>query len=446
MNHNGSMMSGMPQPPSAMREPRPIAGGNGHETTLATPEERAKHIQCAQMKVLSDRDTYVGMQWNPVDETPLGLGTQPDSYCPELDKYGDDAAMNAARFLPKPVRSRIVKYLEDGTLRPGELDLKCVVVMQSLPDVLLLKVMDHLDADRAFFLNAHSKAGFIISTCDKAKRGELDVRGFGAIDPWRGHMRDLCIRRPLGVDLLPEDKWIAKKGDTLSLRIIQRIPAPIRQKGQVSPNNIVIDDLSMRMTIGELKAMLESRAQGWKTGVMKLIVRETGVLNDDSKSLAYYNLSSGDRIRMKIKKRGGIRINKCNRVKESKTLKKAAEQQNDILMQQQQQTGANGLSEGEASVYRRLEESIPSVRVGLLNGLEDSSMVISNAETPASTSITADVIGDGAREGMEVMKTHCVIECHVDKEALERIIKEGELDSIMAKTGTLITSQQLAAK
>lgn len=36
----------------------------------------------------------------------------------------------------------------DGTLRPGELDLKCVVVMQSLSPELLLKVMDHLDADR----------------------------------------------------------------------------------------------------------------------------------------------------------------------------------------------------------------------------------------------------------------------------------------------------------
>lgn len=59
-----------------------------------------------------DRDTYVGMQWNPVNDTPLGIGTQPDSYCPELDQYGDDAAMNAARFLPKNVRNRIVKYLE----------------------------------------------------------------------------------------------------------------------------------------------------------------------------------------------------------------------------------------------------------------------------------------------------------------------------------------------
>lgn len=67
-------------------------------------------------------------------------------------------------------------------------------------------------------------------------------------------------------------------GETLSLQIIQRIPAAIRHKGQVSPNNIVIDDLSMRMTIGQLKAMLEDKAQGWKPGVMKLIVRETGVL------------------------------------------------------------------------------------------------------------------------------------------------------------------------
>ncbi|KAF4663685.1 hypothetical protein FOZ61_001446 [Perkinsus olseni] len=329
--------------PPAKREAYPIPGGNGHETTLATPEERNKHIQCAQMKVLSDRDTYVGMQWNPVNDTPLGIGTQPDSYCPELDKFGDDAAMNAARFLPKNVRNRIVKYLEDGTLRPGELDLKCVVVMQSLSPELLLKVTDHLDADRAFFLNAHSKAGFIISTCDKAKRGELDVRGFGAIDPWRGHMRDLCIRRPLGVDLMSEENWIARKGETLSLRIIQRIPAPIRQKGQISPNNIVIDDLSMRMTIGELKSMLEAKAQGWKAGVMKLIVRETGVLNDNSKTLAYYNLSSGDRIRLKLKKRGGIRINKCNRVKETKPVPEENEEEGGNTQDDLQQQQANGV-------------------------------------------------------------------------------------------------------
>ncbi|EEQ98856.1 hypothetical protein Pmar_PMAR007235 [Perkinsus marinus ATCC 50983] len=345
MDQNGGLIASAPP---AKRQAYPIPGGNGHETTLATPEERLKHIQNAQMKVLSDRDTYVGMQWNPVNDTPLGIGTQPDSYCPELDQYGDDAAMNAARFLPKNVRNRIVKYLEDGTLRPGELDLKCVVVMQSLSPELLLKVMDHLDADRAFFLNAHSKAGFIISTCDKAKRGELDVRGFGAIDPWRGHMRDLCIRRPLGVDLLSEDDWITRKGETLSLQIIQRIPAAIRHKGQVSPNNIVIDDLSMRMTIGQLKAMLEDKAQGWKPGVMKLIVRETGVLNDNSKTIAYYNLSSGDRIRLKLKKRGGIRINKCNRVKETKK-SHAEEGDDDDQVEEKKETIQNDVQQQQAN-------------------------------------------------------------------------------------------------
>ena len=35
------------------------------------------------------------------------------------------------------------------------------------------------------------RSGFLIAATDKAKRGELDVRGFGAIDPWKATLEAL---------------------------------------------------------------------------------------------------------------------------------------------------------------------------------------------------------------------------------------------------------------
>merc|ERR1712098_529451 len=67
--------------------------------------------------------------------------------------------------------------------------------------------------DRVFLANARSKSGFLIAATDKAKRGELDVRGFGAIDPWKATMEALkCTtyswKKYGDVSLQDEEEWL----------------------------------------------------------------------------------------------------------------------------------------------------------------------------------------------------------------------------------------------
>lgn len=63
-----------------------------------------------------------------------------------------------------------------------------------------------------------------------------------------------------------------------------------------------------------------------------------------------------------------------------------------------------------------------------------------------ASGVSTDPVQDGAEEGLAVMKSHCMIECHVEKEAVEKIINNGEFNDIMSTTGTLMTRQELAAK
>lgn len=71
-------------------------------------------------------------------------------------------------------------------------------------------------------------------------------------------------------------------------------------------------------------------------------------LSDNSKTIAYYNLSSGDRIRLKLKKRGGIRINKCNRVKETKK-SHAEEGDDDDQVEEKKETIQNDVQQQQAN-------------------------------------------------------------------------------------------------
>jgi len=107
-------------------------------------------------------------------------------------KTPEDQAMD--QLIPH-IRERLKALFDEGTLRRGDLDLKSIVTLGSLQEPLQVKVMEHMENDRVFLANARSKSGFLIAATDKAKRGELDVRGFGAIDPWKATLEALKCRQ-----------------------------------------------------------------------------------------------------------------------------------------------------------------------------------------------------------------------------------------------------------
>merc|ERR1712224_70295 len=109
----------------------------------------------------------------------------------EVQKTPEDQAIE--QLIPH-IRDRLKALFEEGTLRKGDLDLKSIVTLGSLQEPLQVKVMEHMENDRVFLANARSKSGFLIAATDKAKRGELDVRGFGAIDPWKATLEALKCR------------------------------------------------------------------------------------------------------------------------------------------------------------------------------------------------------------------------------------------------------------
>merc|ERR1719359_1948 len=110
--------------------------------------------------------------------------------------------------LPEGIRERLLVLFKEGTLRRGDLDVKSIMSLQMLQDPLQEKVMEHMENDRVFLANARSKSGFLTAATDKAKRGELDVRGFGAIDPWKATLEALKCRQ------YSWKKWNTVKLDT----------------------------------------------------------------------------------------------------------------------------------------------------------------------------------------------------------------------------------------
>ena len=96
--------------------------------------------------------------------------------------------------------------------RPGlELDLESLFSSE---------VLNYLEGNKMFFLrpnqpfglqfamrHARSKSGYLYSACEKARKGALDERGIGSVDPYREYL--LSIAKPrLRIDLLPEADWL----------------------------------------------------------------------------------------------------------------------------------------------------------------------------------------------------------------------------------------------
>ncbi len=154
-------------------------------------------------------------------------------------------------------------------------------------------MIEYLETERLFLTNSRSKAGFLVSACEKAKRGELDVRGFGAIDPWRPHMKMECIPRPK-IDLIEESKFIESNGNN-------SVNIQIMNNGHITSIQTPLTD-----SIHELKRKLNLEIP---TNRLKLIHILYGSLRNN-RTLGYYNLKDDECLQVGIKMRGGRKVKK----------------------------------------------------------------------------------------------------------------------------------------
>ena len=158
-------------------------------------------------------------------------------------------------------------------------------------------MIEHLEVERLFLTNSRSKAGFLVSACEKAKRGELDARGFGALDPWRSQMKASCVPRPV-INLLPESEWISKQPSPIKLSIT---------------NEATKHSISINLTdsIADVKQQYYEllTSPSFSISRLKLTHPGYGSLRDD-RTPAFYNLSDNEPLTVKLKNRGGRKVNR----------------------------------------------------------------------------------------------------------------------------------------
>jgi len=164
-----------------------------------------------------------------------------------------------------------------------------------------LKVIEHLETERLFLTNSRSKAGFLVSACEKAKRGELDARGFGALDPWRNQLKAECLPK-LDIVLLPQDEWVSSRNGAshVSLTILF---------DHATSSSMTFDWTESIESIKDRIFESASPPLNFKRKRMKLSHVIYGSLRDE-RTPAYYNLSDGDCLQVKVKLRGGRKVNR----------------------------------------------------------------------------------------------------------------------------------------
>eukprot|EP00933_Yihiella_yeosuensis_P027591 TRINITY_DN2148_c0_g5_i1.p1 TRINITY_DN2148_c0_g5~~TRINITY_DN2148_c0_g5_i1.p1 ORF type:complete len:571 (+),score=162.93 TRINITY_DN2148_c0_g5_i1:82-1794(+) len=206
----------------------------------------------------------------------------------------------AIKQLPADIRDRMLKLFEEGLLKDGDLDLRCITVFASLNEGLQSRVMNHMETERIYVANARSKSGFVIATCDKAKTGCLDARGLGAIDPWRTALVAMATPKQKQIDLKPERDWLDEKGEGL-IKINVDVSAVESELGL----STVTLELPLTETCAAVKAKLVAMGvRSISANAMKLHTDPVGFLKERF-SFAYYNLSDGVTLDLTRRKRGG---------------------------------------------------------------------------------------------------------------------------------------------
>ena len=223
----------------------------------------------------------------------------------EVSSSSVEASMTAVRHLSPSVRKMFQKLVEDGTIRQGDFDSRAIAGIQALTEPLQQKVLQHIERDRIVYVNSRSKQGYILGACEKAKRGELDVRGYGSVDPWDKQLASVCSRPDRILKLIPELKYAEQFPDSVSLTILE-----LAQDGTDALVNSFNVDVYLNSTIGAFKDYLhDARATLMPRNQIKIRHSDLGWLKDE-RTFAYYNIKPGSSLLLSRKFRGGRRVNK----------------------------------------------------------------------------------------------------------------------------------------
>jgi hypothetical protein len=182
----------------------------------------------------------------------------------------------ARQFCPS-VRDKYIDLLTRNVIKATDFDSKSLLHLQSLPEQSQLQVLAHLETNRQ---QVRSKSAFLVSVCERARRGALDVRGFGGVDVFSAQLDSLVSKSSKILPLVPEEEFLA-----------------------LHPGTVVA------VVLGDRVAKFPLTAKISDLGNIRLRHAVLGVLRE-SRSLAFYNFRSSEVLEALPRRRGGRRVNK----------------------------------------------------------------------------------------------------------------------------------------
>lgn len=193
------------------------------------------------------------------------------------------------------------RLFDDGTLPQTAFDVEALTALRSLTADLQDKVLDHLESERVFLMNSRSKSGFLVSACDRARGGALDVRGMGLQDPWRPQLLAMATPKRPQVELLLEGQWLKQHGAKPA-----RIVIDVTADHEIGVQRVVLS-LALTQSVAGVKERLATIGVRIPVHKMKLKEATVGFLKD-SRTLAFYNLCSGSLLQLECRTRGGVAL------------------------------------------------------------------------------------------------------------------------------------------
>eukprot|EP00928_Gymnodinium_smaydae_P054871 TRINITY_DN38568_c0_g1_i1.p1 TRINITY_DN38568_c0_g1~~TRINITY_DN38568_c0_g1_i1.p1 ORF type:complete len:391 (+),score=89.91 TRINITY_DN38568_c0_g1_i1:113-1174(+) len=231
-------------------------------------------------------------------------------------------------LLPE-VQARLNSFKAIHLIFDDSFDTSALLALTTCSLKTQLRVLDAIEEERIYFKNARSPSGFLMSLCDKAKTGLLDVRGLGIADPWRSVLEKMVTPRPPPIELMAEEQWLQEKGSA-PVRVVVKLTSGGSGANGPRPDAAVdlglgVQSLAIRLaparTIGDLKLRLAAAAGDAPAAVpphkMRLREARLGFLRDD-RSLAYYNLGNDSELQLSRRTRAGaVAGRKARRAREA---------------------------------------------------------------------------------------------------------------------------------
>lgn len=213
-------------------------------------------------------------------------------------ELGKEAIGKVKASLSEDVYVRFQRFVHEGLLKQGDFDLEALVHLANLGADLQDRVLTYLDNNRIYLVNSRSKSGFLVAACEKARKGSLDEKGFGATDPWREYLLRVARPKPLQISLVPETEWA------------EQVKGPQEFFIDASADSVGVPNfriwLQLLQTVAEVKGKLADVGLMMPPSKMRLKEASVGFLRDE-RTLAFYNLKAGSTLLLVLKRRAGHR-------------------------------------------------------------------------------------------------------------------------------------------